>query len=76
MVFVHFFDLELLNKEVLAVGAGVWGNEKLISPLVQLKAGSAIAVNLTNHELPMYIYKKSCGILIYLKRMEEFRYDG
>jgi len=53
--FRSFFDLELLNEKVLAVGAGVWGNEILISPLDLLKASSAIAVNLTNHELPIYI---------------------
>jgi Cys-tRNA(Pro)/Cys-tRNA(Cys) deacylase len=52
--FRSFLDLELLNRAVLAVGAGVWGNEILIDPLDLLKASSALAVNLTNRELPIY----------------------
>jgi Cys-tRNA(Pro)/Cys-tRNA(Cys) deacylase len=52
--FRSFLDLELLSEATLAVGAGVWGNEILIDPVDLLKASSALAVNLTHRELPIY----------------------
>jgi Cys-tRNA(Pro)/Cys-tRNA(Cys) deacylase len=52
--FRSFLDLDLLSEATLAVGAGVWGNEILIEPGDLLKASSALAVNLTNRELPIY----------------------
>jgi Cys-tRNA(Pro)/Cys-tRNA(Cys) deacylase len=54
--FRSFLDLELVNETVLAVGAGVWGHEILINPVDLIKASSAIAVNLTNRELPIYAH--------------------
>jgi Cys-tRNA(Pro)/Cys-tRNA(Cys) deacylase len=53
--FRSFIDLELTNETILAVGAGVWGNEIMITPIDLLKASSAIVVNLTNPELPIYV---------------------
>jgi Cys-tRNA(Pro)/Cys-tRNA(Cys) deacylase len=55
--FRSFLDLELINEPILAVGAGVWGNEILITPANLQKASSAIAVNLSNRELPIYLIK-------------------
>ena len=53
--FHSFLDLELTDETILAMGAGLWGNEILITPADLLKASSAIAVNLTNQERPIYI---------------------
>ncbi len=55
--FRSFLDLALINESILAVGAGVWGNEILITPANLLKASSAIAVNLSNRESPIYLIK-------------------
>ena len=51
--FRSFLDAEMMNESVLAVGAGVWGNEILISPPNLLKASLASVVNLTNREKPI-----------------------
>jgi Cys-tRNA(Pro)/Cys-tRNA(Cys) deacylase len=48
--FRSFLDSDMMNEPILAVGAGVWGNEILISPLDLVKASRAIVVNLTNRE--------------------------
>jgi Cys-tRNA(Pro)/Cys-tRNA(Cys) deacylase len=53
--FRSFLDLALMNESILAVGAGVWGNEILITPANLQKASSAIIVNLSNRELPIYL---------------------
>ena len=53
--FRSFLDLALTDETILAVGAGIWGNEILITPADLLKTSSAIVVNLTNRERPIYI---------------------
>ncbi len=52
--FRSFLDSDMMNEPILAVGAGVWGNEILISPLNLVKASRAIVVNLTNRENPIF----------------------
>jgi Cys-tRNA(Pro)/Cys-tRNA(Cys) deacylase len=52
--FRSFLDLELMNNAILAVGAGTWGNEILISPVNLIKASKAMVVNLTNREKPIF----------------------
>ncbi len=42
-----FLDEALMEEPVLGVGAGVWGEEILITPADLVKAASAIVVNLT-----------------------------
>jgi Cys-tRNA(Pro)/Cys-tRNA(Cys) deacylase len=51
--FRSFLDTALLDESILAVGAGIWGNEILITPENLLKACSGIAVNLSNREMPV-----------------------
>jgi len=51
--FRSFLDKDMMNETLLAVGAGVWGNEILISPLNLIKASQAIVVNLTDREKPI-----------------------
>jgi Cys-tRNA(Pro)/Cys-tRNA(Cys) deacylase len=52
--FRSFLDLGLMSEVILAVGAGVWGNEILITPENLLNASSARVVNLTDREKPIY----------------------
>jgi Cys-tRNA(Pro)/Cys-tRNA(Cys) deacylase len=52
--FRSFIDHELMSEPVLAVGAGVWGNEILISPQDLVRAAHAVVVNLTEREKPIY----------------------
>ncbi len=52
--FRSFLDLDMMNESILAVGAGVWGNEILLTPFDLLKASQAIVVNLTNREKPIF----------------------
>jgi Cys-tRNA(Pro)/Cys-tRNA(Cys) deacylase len=51
--FKSYLDLDVMNESILAVGAGVWGNEILISPSNLVHASRAIVVNLTNREKPI-----------------------
>jgi Cys-tRNA(Pro)/Cys-tRNA(Cys) deacylase len=53
--FRSFLDYDLMCETILAVGAGVWGNEILITPNNLLISSSAVVVNLTNREMPIYI---------------------
>jgi Cys-tRNA(Pro)/Cys-tRNA(Cys) deacylase len=53
-VFRSFLDSDMMNEPVLAVGAGIWGNEILISPLNLIKASRAIVVNLTDRQKPIF----------------------
>ena len=53
--FRSFLDIELTDESILAVGAGIWGNEILITPADLIKASSATAVNLTSRDRPIYI---------------------
>jgi Cys-tRNA(Pro)/Cys-tRNA(Cys) deacylase len=51
--FRSFLDEALIREPLLGVGAGVWGNEILISPLDLVRAARAIVVNLTERDLPV-----------------------
>jgi Cys-tRNA(Pro)/Cys-tRNA(Cys) deacylase len=53
--FRSFLDIELTDETILAVGAGKWGNEILITPIDLIKASSAATVNLTNRDRPIHI---------------------
>jgi Cys-tRNA(Pro)/Cys-tRNA(Cys) deacylase len=52
--FRSFLDQALTEEAILGVGAGVWGNEILITPENLIKASSATVVNLTDREKPVY----------------------
>jgi len=52
--FRSFIDHALMSEPILAVGAGVWGNEILISPQDLVRAAHAMVVNLTEREKPIY----------------------
>jgi Cys-tRNA(Pro)/Cys-tRNA(Cys) deacylase len=52
--FRSFLDADMMNESILAVGAGVWGNEILISPANLVLASKAIVVNLTDREKPIF----------------------
>jgi len=52
--FRSFLDLDMLNESMLAVGAGVWGNEILITPANLVTASRAMVVNLTNRDKPIF----------------------
>jgi hypothetical protein len=44
----------MMNETILAVGAGVWGNEILISPANLVLASQAMVVNLTNRDKQVF----------------------
>ena len=46
--FRSFLDASLLDEELLGVGAGVWGEEILLTPQNLVAAAGAIVVNLTD----------------------------
>ncbi len=52
--FRSFLDSNMIEESSLAVGAGEWGNEILISPVDLIKACNAIVVNLTDREKPIF----------------------
>jgi len=52
--FRSFLDTDMMNETILAVGAGVWGNEILISPGNLVTASQATVVNLTNREKTIF----------------------
>ncbi len=52
--FRSFLDQDMMNEAMLAVGAGVWGNEILITPDNLVAASHAIVVNLTNRDSPVF----------------------
>jgi Cys-tRNA(Pro)/Cys-tRNA(Cys) deacylase len=52
--FRSFLDTDMMDELLLAVGAGVWGNEILITPPNLVAACHAMVVNLTNREQPIY----------------------
>ena len=45
--FRSFIDALLMDEEVLGVGAGVWGQEIMITPQDLVKASQAVVVNLS-----------------------------
>jgi Cys-tRNA(Pro)/Cys-tRNA(Cys) deacylase len=52
--FRSFLDIDMMDESILAVGAGVWGNEILITPDDLVNASQAHVVNLTNREKPIF----------------------
>jgi Cys-tRNA(Pro)/Cys-tRNA(Cys) deacylase len=52
--FRSFLDSDMMLQPILAVGAGVWGYEILISPPNLVKASHASVVNLTDREKPIF----------------------
>jgi Cys-tRNA(Pro)/Cys-tRNA(Cys) deacylase len=52
--FRSFLDIALTEQSILAVGAGTWGNEILITPENLIKASNAILANLTDRNLPIF----------------------
>jgi Cys-tRNA(Pro)/Cys-tRNA(Cys) deacylase len=52
--FRSFLDQEMMEEDLLAVGAGVWGNEILITPADLVIASHAIVVNLTNRDKSIF----------------------
>jgi len=53
--FRSFIDVSLMEEAVLGVGAGVWGNEIMITPQNLVKASRAQVVNLVDRERPAII---------------------
>jgi Cys-tRNA(Pro)/Cys-tRNA(Cys) deacylase len=51
--FRSFLDAALLEEPMLGVGAGVWGNEILITPRNLVRASGAMVVNLTDRDRPL-----------------------
>ena len=51
--FRSFIDAALTHEEVLGVGAGVWGQEIMVTPHALMAASSAKAVNLTDRGQPV-----------------------
>ena len=52
--FRSFVDAALMEKDVLGVGAGVWGHEIMITPEDLVKASGAIVVNLSDGARPAF----------------------
>jgi Cys-tRNA(Pro)/Cys-tRNA(Cys) deacylase len=52
--FRSFLEATLLNEPMLGTGAGVWGEEIMITPQNLVKASNAIVVNLTDREKPVF----------------------
>lgn len=52
--FRSFVDSSLMVEPVLGVGAGVWGNEILITPENLVQAAQATVVNLTDRSKPVF----------------------
>lgn len=52
--FRSFLDAEMMDEDMLAVGAGVWGNEILITPDNLIAASRATVVNLTHRDKPIF----------------------
>jgi Cys-tRNA(Pro)/Cys-tRNA(Cys) deacylase len=53
--FRSFLDYELTHQSILAVGAGIWGNEILITPANLIKASKATVVNLTDRDQSIFL---------------------
>ncbi|NJN79402.1 MAG: deacylase, partial [Anaerolineales bacterium] len=51
--FRSFLEATLVSEPVLGTGAGVWGEEIMITPENLIKASSAIVINLTDREKPV-----------------------
>jgi Cys-tRNA(Pro)/Cys-tRNA(Cys) deacylase len=53
--FRSFLDMDMMNEVILAVGAGIWGNEIFISPTNLVTASQSMVVNLTDREKPVFL---------------------
>ena len=51
--FRSFLEASLLKEPILGTGAGVWGEEIMITPQNLIRASDAIVVNLTDREKPI-----------------------
>jgi Cys-tRNA(Pro)/Cys-tRNA(Cys) deacylase len=51
--FRSFLEASLLDEPILGTGAGVWGEEIMITPQNLVHASNAIVVNLTDREKPV-----------------------
>src|SRR5687768_1998589 len=51
--FRSFLEASLLDEPILGTGAGVWGEEIMITPENLVRASDAIVVNLTDREKPV-----------------------
>lgn len=51
--FRSFLEASLLDEPILGTGAGVWGEEIMITPRDLIRASDAIIVNLTDREKPV-----------------------
>ena len=51
--FRSFFEASLLKEPILGTGAGVWGEEIMITPENLIRASDAIVVNLTDRDKPV-----------------------
>lgn len=52
--FRSFLDLDMMIETILAVGAGEWGNEILLTPANLVTASRALVVNLSNRDKPIF----------------------
>lgn len=52
--FRSFVNQDMMSEPILAVGAGVWGNEILITPANLVIASQAKVVNLTHRDRPIF----------------------
>ena len=52
--FRSFVDASLMSEPMLGVGAGVWGNEILITPENLVRASGAVVVNLSDRDKPIF----------------------
>ena len=48
-----FIEAALMHEDILGVGAGVWGQEIMMTPIHLMQAAQAVVVNLTNPTLPV-----------------------
>lgn len=53
--FRSFLEASLIQEPMLGTGAGHWGEEIMITPANLIKASSAIVVNLTDREKPVFV---------------------
>jgi Cys-tRNA(Pro)/Cys-tRNA(Cys) deacylase len=51
--FRSFLEASLLREPILGTGAGIWGEEIMITPENLVRASDAIVVNLTDREKPV-----------------------
>jgi Cys-tRNA(Pro)/Cys-tRNA(Cys) deacylase len=52
--FRSFLEASLINEPILGTGGGQWGEEIMITPQNLIRASSAIVVNLTDRDKPVF----------------------